>query len=87
MPDQALFNEVGRFFSDRLNVGISSPDEDLFETGILDSLTFVDLVLYLEEQFDVRVGADDMEPENFRSVAKIAAFVAAHSGMNRVGAA
>jgi methoxymalonate biosynthesis acyl carrier protein len=59
----------------------------LFETGVLDSLTFVDLVLYLEEQFDVRVGPDDMEPENFRSVAKISEFVAAHSGMNRVGAA
>jgi acyl carrier protein len=87
MPDLALYDKVGTFFSERLNVSVSSYDADLFETGILDSLTFVDLVLYLEQEFDVRVGGDELELENFRSVEKIAAFAAAHSGLNHVGAA
>jgi len=31
------------------------PTEDLFETGALDSMVFVDLVLYLEQQFDIQI--------------------------------
>lgn len=87
MPDPGLYDEVARLFAERLNIGVSSLDQDLFAAGILDSLTFVDLVLHLEQQFDIHIAADDLELENFRSVEKIAAFVAAHSSLKRVGAA
>jgi len=87
MADRALCDEVVAFFSERLNIGVSSFDEDLFETGVLDSLSFVDLVLHLERQFEISITADELEPENFRSVRKIAAFAAARSGLKKVGAA
>jgi methoxymalonate biosynthesis acyl carrier protein len=84
MPDQILYDQIATFFSERLNLTISSPVEDLFETGVLDSMAFVDLVMHLEQQFDVQISADELEPDNFRSVAKIAGFVAAHKGLKRV---
>jgi D-alanine--poly(phosphoribitol) ligase subunit 2 len=87
MPDKVLCDEVARFFCDRLNVNVPSADTDLFETGILDSLTFVDLLFHLEQQFDVRVSVDELEPDSFRTVGRIAAFVAARSSLNRVSAA
>jgi acyl carrier protein len=83
MPDQVLYDQIAAFFSERLNLTVSSPTEDLLETGVLDSLAFVDLVMHLEQQFDIRISADELEPENFRSVAKIAGFVAAHNGLKR----
>ena len=83
MPDQALYEQIGTFFSERLNLTVVSPAQDLFETGVLDSMAFVDLVLHLEQQFDIRISTDELEPDNFRSVAKIAGFVAAHNGLKR----
>jgi methoxymalonate biosynthesis acyl carrier protein len=84
MPEQILYDQITSFFSEHLNLMISSPAEDLFETGVLDSMAFVDLVLHLEQQFDIRISADELEPDNFRSVAKIAGFVAAHNGLKRI---
>ncbi|HXI42661.1 MAG TPA: acyl carrier protein [Bryobacteraceae bacterium] len=83
MPDEILYHQIAAFFSERLNLTVSSPAEDLFETGVLDSLAFVDLVMYLEQQFDIRISTDEMEPDNFRSVATIAGFVAAHNRLKR----
>ncbi len=85
--DRALYDEITRFFAERLNVSVPSVDADLFETGILDSLTFVDLVLYLEQEFGLKIGAEELELENFRSVEKIAAFAAARAGLQKAGAA
>jgi acyl carrier protein len=83
MSDQILYHQIAAFFSERLNLTVSSPTQDLFETGVLDSMAFVDLVMHLEQQFDIRISTDELEPDNFRSVAKIAGFVAAHSGLKR----
>jgi methoxymalonate biosynthesis acyl carrier protein len=83
MPDQALHEQIGTFFSERLNLTVSSPAQDLFETGVLDSMAFVDLVMHLEQQFDIRISTDELEPDNFRSVAKIAGFVTAHSRLKK----
>jgi len=83
MPDQILYDQISAFFSERLHLTVSSPAEDLFETGALDSMAFVDLVMHLEQQFDIRISTDEMEPDNFRSVGKIAAFVAAHDRLER----
>jgi acyl carrier protein len=43
----------------------------------LDSLTLVQLVEALEEEFDLRVRPSEVVPENFGSVAAMIAFVSA----------
>jgi len=63
-------------FRDKLNVDIPNPTTDLFDTGLLDSVMFVELLLLLEQQFGVTVSLDDLEIDNFRSVTRIADFVA-----------
>jgi methoxymalonate biosynthesis acyl carrier protein len=80
MADQNLYAQIAAFFSGRLNLTVPSDTQDLFETGVLDSLAFVDLIMYLEQEFDIRISTDELEPDNFRSVAKIASFVTAHDG-------
>jgi acyl carrier protein len=63
-------------FQNRLNVDVPSPDTDLLETGTLDSLKFVDLLACLEEEFGVRVALEELELDSFRSISRIADFLA-----------
>ncbi len=54
-----------------------SDHDDLLESGILDSVGVLDLVAQLETTYGITVADDDLVPDNFRSVASLAAFVLA----------
>ena len=49
----------------------------LLESGILDSLTLLRLVVFLEERFGITMGDADLLPENFASVNTICAYLRA----------
>ena len=51
-------------------------DQDLLAAGIIDSLGITELIAFLEERYAIAVDDDDVEAENFRSIDRIAAFVA-----------
>ncbi|MBU2677385.1 MAG: acyl carrier protein [Woeseia sp.] len=64
---------IGNFpLAKKRNVGV---DESLLETGIIDSLGTLEVVLYLEEEFGVVVTDDEMVADHFESVRSIATFV------------
>jgi len=48
--------------------------DELLESGIVDSLGILDLVAVLETEFRFTVNDEELVPENFRSVDKIAEF-------------
>ena len=50
-------------------------NSSLVEEGLLDSRNIGDLILFLEEEFSLRIGAEDLTPENFDSVAAIVEFL------------
>ncbi len=50
---------------------------ELKESGILDSLSTLKLVTFLEEQYKVEFEADDLDPGNLSTVDSIAKLVAA----------
>ena len=78
MPDAAtLVPRITRLFEDKLQVAVPSPDTDLFETGALDSLSFIDLLLEIEREYGLRVSLDRIELGAFQTIERIAAFVAA----------
>lgn len=45
------------------------------EEGIIDSMNVMQLILFVEEHFGLRVPDQDITPDNFDSVSKIAAYV------------
>ena len=63
-------------FRDSLNIEVPSPDTDLIEEGLLDSLMLVDLLMHLEQGYDITVSLDDLELDNFRSIEAIEQFIA-----------
>ena len=50
-------------------------DASLLREGIIDSLGVVELVEFLQTRFGVKVEQQEVRPDNFDSVAKLAAFV------------
>ncbi len=49
----------------------------LLDSGILDSLTLLRLVVFLEERFGITMGDADLLPQNFASVNTICAYLRA----------
>lgn len=48
---------------------------ELIESGILDSVSLLKLVLFLEQRFGISVGMEEVIPRNFDTVEKICGFV------------
>ena len=46
-------------------------DSDLIESGYVDSLLVMDLVLHIGQRFEVTLGAADLAPRNFRSISSL----------------
>ncbi len=50
-------------------------DTPLLDSHVIDSLSLLKLVLFLEETFDFGVGQDELVPDNFSTVAAICKYV------------
>ena len=50
-------------------------DDSFLEKGIIDSTGILELIFFLEQQFDIKVYDTELVPENFDSVNKIVSFV------------
>jgi len=50
--------------------------DKLVEAGILDYLGVLDLVNFIEQKFSIGMTDDELVPENFQTIERIAAFVA-----------
>ena len=42
-------------------------EKALIDNGVLDSFDVVQLVMKLNEEFDIEIGAEEITPENFNS--------------------
>jgi acyl carrier protein len=43
-------------------------DDDIFGLGFVDSLFAMELVLFIEQEFQVRIESEDLDLDNFRTV-------------------
>ena len=57
---------------EHLHVEVPSADTDLLESGALDSLQLVDLLLLIEQHFGHRIAIEAIDLENLRSLTRIA---------------
>jgi acyl carrier protein len=58
--------------------GITFQD-DLLESGILDSLGILELVAFVEQNFGIVLSDDELLPENFQTIERLSAFVVSKS--------
>lgn len=81
MATENLRDTVRQFILDSFLPGEDprnlTDDTELKESGILDSLSTLKLVTFLEERFGVEFEANDLEAGNLSSIANIERLVAA----------
>ncbi len=70
-----LMNEIGGLISGKLKLEVSSPDEDLLTSGLIDSLALTQLLTALEEHFEIRIPLEELQIEDVRSIRSIACLV------------
>ncbi len=74
-PEEIIRNHIAKdiLFN---NKGYPYSDEASFlENGIIDSMNVMELIMFVEENFHLEVADEDIVPDNFDSVAKIAAYI------------
>lgn len=75
-----LETQLIRLFAEKLHVEVPSVETDLIDTGLVDSLTFVEFLAQLEAGFGVRVSLEDLEIDRFRTISRMARFIASKNG-------
>lgn len=50
-------------------------DASFLENGIIDSLGFMELVAFVEKEYGIKVGPQDLVPDNFDSVNKLSRYI------------
>lgn len=70
---------IHKIFADQLALQVDV-ETDVIDSGILDSVAFVQLLVGLEQEFGVTVDVAALQLDDFRSISRIARFVAARPG-------
>lgn len=70
---------IGAVFSRDLQLEPPDPDTDLFDVGVLDSLSFVTLLAGLEREFHIHIPVDRIELDLFASIGSMARFISANT--------
>ena len=73
---QQLQRQIADIFAGRFETRLESDDMDLLESGVVDSVKIVELVLELEQRFGVSLPFEELEIEDFRTVPKLAERIA-----------
>ena len=66
---------IRKILNDRLQIEPPASDQDLFQEGILDSLSFVDMLVALEGEFSITIALDQVDLDDFRSISRICDYI------------
>jgi acyl carrier protein len=81
LTDGQMDQKIRQYLADTLLIefgtadGAVAEDQNLFESGLIDSFGFVQLVAFLEKEFDIKISDDEVLSDALSSFAKIRSFV------------
>lgn len=84
--EKKIRDTVMAFLLSSINIANLNADDHLFESGIVNSLFAVQLMTFLEKNFAIEIGMDDLDIANFESVNAATSFVMKKKGMQTDGA-
>jgi methoxymalonate biosynthesis acyl carrier protein len=64
---EAIEEALLSFLEERIKTRVAT-DQDLFRSGLVSSMFAMQLVVYLEERYDIAVIGPDLTLDNFRTV-------------------
>ena len=71
---QQVIETLGNYLKEQYNAKLDQQD-NIFESGIIDSLGFVNLIGFISETFDIEFEPDDLIEDNFYSLERMAQFI------------
>jgi methoxymalonate biosynthesis acyl carrier protein len=75
MIDMDTREKIKEFFISRRKGDDLAYDTDLFRGGYINSLFALEMVLFLEETFKIKISNKEISEKNFRTIDSIAAVV------------
>jgi acyl carrier protein len=75
MPAADIKKFIAKNFLFSDDTSVVRDDQSLMSSGTLDSTGILELIMFVEEKFAVKIPDEDMLPENFDSVNAIAAYI------------
>jgi acyl carrier protein len=82
LVEEAFVSDIERavqsFIVERFLLGNASglsSNQSLLDSGVMDSTGVMELVLFLEETYSIKVADTELTPDNLDSIHKIAAYV------------
>jgi acyl carrier protein len=69
---------VRAIMSDRLHIDVGDGDANLIDTGLIDSMSLVELFVALEEEFGINVADEDLDLNDFRTLNSVVRFTERH---------
>jgi methoxymalonate biosynthesis acyl carrier protein len=73
----AIVRELSAVFRDKLFIEVPAADTDLIDSGLLDSLQLVQLLLHVEQDLGYRIPLDEIDLDDLRSLERLARVIAA----------
>jgi D-alanine--poly(phosphoribitol) ligase subunit 2 len=73
--DTGLVGAIRELLSQQLFIQVDSPDVDLIDSGLVDSIGVVELILEIERRFEIALPPEEVEIDDFRSLNRIAMLV------------
>ena len=58
-----------------LGIESLSAEDDLLEQGIIDSMGIMNVIAFIEEQFEIAVEDQEIVPENFQTIKNMEQFI------------
>ena len=71
---EAIEGALLAFLAERIKTEVAA-DQDLFSSGLVSSMFAMQLVVYLEESYDIAIIGPDLKLDNFRTVRAMTALV------------
>ncbi len=75
MNKEKITTTVREFLCQFISETNISDDQDLFQSGLVNSLFAMQLVIFLEKEYGFQVANEDLDIKNFRSLSAISGFV------------
>ena len=74
---EAIKNEIKQYIVESSMTNIENLKDDtlIFDTGLLDSMGLLFLIEFLNENYQIEVSDEELNPKNFESISNIVSFV------------
>ncbi|MEH1906176.1 MAG: acyl carrier protein [Nostoc sp.] len=67
--------KIKNFISRFITIHDLQEDEDIFNLGFVNSMFAMQLVLFLEQEFQINIENEDLDFDNFRTINAMASFL------------